>query len=89
MSLSSVIRNFLIAKRTAMAMTPISVCVGAICSTTICLAVANISTSTTVYAEWRQSIFTNSTPTTSDRAFARNFVKKSISMSISEVSVIA
>lgn len=58
-------------------MIPISVWVGSRCSTTICLAVAKSRTSTTVCAEWRQSIFTNSTPTTRDKACDRKVVKKS------------
>ena len=80
--------SYLMANRIAIAITPISVCDGFICSTTICRAVANINTSTTVCAECLQSIFTNSTPTTRDNPFARNVVKKSMSMSMIGISVI-
>ena len=69
-------------------MIPISVCTGSRCSTTICLAVAKSRTSTTVWAEWRQSIFTNSTPTTRDSACVRKLVKKLVSISMMEVPAV-
>ena len=53
-------KNFLIVNKIAIAKTTIRFCCGLVCSTIICLAMANIITSTNVSGVCLQSIFTNS-----------------------------
>ena len=67
-------KNLRMEKITAMATTPIRVSVIFRCSTTICLAIANIRTSSRFSAVCLASIFTNSTPIRSVSASPRNAV---------------
>ena len=57
------------------------------CSTTICRARANMSTSTTVSAVCLQSILINSSPTTSPRERERKEVKNSSDISSTDSRV--